>query len=62
MVVHQSHLQIVPTKLNPAQTLEVCNLSADRRPLGKNFIKYSAVYDVCLCGACQELERQIGVE
>lgn len=57
VVVHQRHLQLVPPKLNPAQTLEVCNLSAAHRLFGKNVIKYSALFDVCLCGACRELER-----
>lgn len=44
----------------PCAGTKVCNLSAAPRSSGKIFVKYSALFDVCLCDTCQELERQTG--
>lgn len=54
VVVHQRYVQSVHPKLDPAQTLEVHNLTASSRLFRKNVINYSALFDVCLYGACQE--------
>lgn len=54
VVEHQRYLQFVHPKLDPAQMLEVHNLTSPSRSFCKNVISYSALLGICLYGACQE--------